>query len=76
MKAVIKRARHHGEIFGIGRRNAIEALIIKFPAYNSDLNEITNINGYSKSFDFLKEEPDLYSASDLKKRYRQGYVGL
>jgi hypothetical protein len=70
MKRIVDRVRHHGEVFGIGRRNAIEALIIKFPdAYNAELNEITNINAYSKSFDFLKAEPDLYSAADLKKRY-------
>ena len=35
---------------------------MKFPRdYNKDLNEITNINTYSSSFDFLADEPDLYS---------------
>ncbi len=34
-----------------------------------NLNEITQMNTHSKSFDFLKNEPDIYSLSDLKKRY-------
>ena len=32
---------------------------------------ITNVNTYSKSFDILSDEPELYSVSDLKKRYRR-----
>jgi hypothetical protein len=60
----------HGEVFGIGRRSSIDALIIQFPsAYNKELNEITNINALSHSFDFLKEEPEIYSMEDLKKKY-------
>ncbi len=35
--------------------------------YDESFNEITNINAYSKSFDFLADEPEVYSASDLKK---------
>ena len=59
-----------GEVFAIGRRNSIDALIIQFPsAYNKDLNEITNINTLSHSFDFLNEEPEVYSMNDLKKKY-------
>jgi len=38
-------------------------------AYSPSVNDITNVNAYSKSFDFLKDEPDIYSVSDLKKRY-------
>ena len=34
---------------------------------NPQLDEITNFNANSPSFDFLADEPDLYSASDLKK---------
>ncbi len=37
--------------------------------YNMNVNEITNINADSKSFDFLAEEPELYSVLDLKKKY-------
>jgi hypothetical protein len=67
---IIDRVKIHGEVFGIGRRNSIDALIIQFPSqYNKDLDEITNINAQSKSFDFLQDEPELYSVADLKKRY-------
>jgi hypothetical protein len=67
---MLDRVKYYGEVFGIGRRNSIDALLIKFPtAYNKDLNEITNINANSGSFDFLDKEPEIYSLSDLKKRY-------
>jgi hypothetical protein len=32
-------------------------------------NDITTINENSKSFDFLKDEPEIYSLSDLKEIY-------
>lgn len=70
IKEIVNRVRYQGEVFAIGRRNAIDAILIGFPQmYNNSLNDITNVNSYSKSFDFLSEEPDLYSAADLKKRY-------
>ena len=39
--------------------------------YDKNMNEITNISANSKSFDFLANEPELYSVSDLKKKYPQ-----
>lgn len=70
IKEIINRARYRGEVFAIGRRNAIDAVLIGFPqAYNDTLSDITNVNAYSKSFDFLAAEPDLYSVADLKKKY-------
>ena len=70
IKSVIDQVKHHGAVFGVGRRNSIDAVIIQFPhAYNKDLNDITNINAFSKSFDFLKSEPELYSSADIKKHY-------
>ncbi|MFA6294960.1 MAG: hypothetical protein WC666_00860 [Candidatus Paceibacterota bacterium] len=67
---MINRVKYYGEVFGIGRRNSVDAILIKFPnAQNDEMNEITNINANSSSFDFLKEEPDIYSLSDLKKKY-------
>jgi len=70
IKEIVNRARYRGEVFAIGRRNAIDAVLIGFPhTYNDALNDITNVNAYSRAFDFLSREPELYSASDLKKRY-------
>ena len=67
---IINRVKYFGDVFAIGRRESIDALLIQFPqAYNADLNNITNINANSKSFDFLTKEPELYSVSDLKKKY-------
>jgi hypothetical protein len=70
IKRLVDRTKYHGEVFGIGRRNSVDVLIIPFPEqYNADVNDITNINTYSRSFDFLKEEPDLYQVTDVKKKY-------
>lgn len=70
IKEIVNRARYRGEVFAIGRRNAIDAVLIGFPhMYNDSVNDITNVNAYSKSFDFLGDEPDLYSVADLRKRY-------
>ena len=68
--AVINRVKYHGDVFGIGRRNSIDAILIQFPqTYSEEVNYVTNVNAHSKSFDFLRAEPELYSASDLKKKY-------
>lgn len=65
IKELVERAQHKGEVFGIGRRGSVDALIIGFPAhYHSGVNDITNVNAHSQSFAFLSEEPDLYSAAD------------
>jgi hypothetical protein len=67
---ILNRVKYFGEVFAIGRRDSIDALLIKFPnAYNEDLNEITNINANSNSFDFLSNEPEIYSVADLRIKY-------
>ena len=54
----------------IGRRNVPEVVLIPFPSFwNGKLSEITNINSYSKSFDFLADEPEIYSVKDIKHTY-------
>ncbi|MFA4975399.1 MAG: type II toxin-antitoxin system prevent-host-death family antitoxin [Candidatus Paceibacterota bacterium] len=54
----------------IGRRNVPEVVLIPFPTFwNGKLSEITNINAYSKSFDFLNDEPEIYSVRDIKQKY-------
>lgn len=54
----------------IGRRDKAEALLIKFPeSANNLVDEMTNMNVYGEGFDFLKQEPDLYSRDDLITSY-------
>ena len=61
-----------GEAIAIKRHNDIDAIIIKFPReYKSSFSEVSNLNTYSNSFDFLHDEPDLYSRADIKIRYAQ-----
>ena len=68
--SIINRVKYFGDVFAIGRRDSIDALLIQFPqSYNDGLNDITNINANSKSFDFLAKETEIYSISDLKKKY-------
>lgn len=70
MSSLINLVKMRGEVIGIGRRKSIDALLIQFPShYNPEINEITNVNAFSRSFDFLQEEPELYSLADLKKTY-------
>ena len=70
IKDIVNRAKYAGEVFGIGRRDSIDAVLIGFPrAFSSEVNDITNVNTYSHSFAFLADEPDMYSIADIKKRY-------
>lgn len=70
IKTIVDRVKYGGEVFAIGRRDSIDALVIQFPnAFNKEINEITNINAHSRSFDFLDKEPELYAVGDLKKKY-------
>ena len=67
---VIDDARYRGQVFVVGRHNRPEIIIMKFPEnLNKSLNETTNFNSNSPSFEFLKDEPDIYSTDDLKIRY-------
>jgi len=70
IKTIVDRVKYSGEVVGIGRRNSIDVLLVRMPgAQNKEFNEITNINAGSQSFDFLGNEPETYSVSDIKKRY-------
>jgi len=73
IKTIIDRVKYHGEVFAIGRHNSIDAVVIQFPSnYNKNMSDVANVNTYSKSFDFLKSEPDIYTKEDLKKIYAKG----
>ncbi len=62
--------RYSNRPVAIGRRNKVEALLIRFPdAMNPHLSEMTNLNQYGGAFRFLEDEPDLYTRSDLRVPY-------
>ncbi len=57
-----------GANFVIGRHNTPEAVLVKFPTHlRPDVSDITNVNTYSNSFDFLKDEPDIYTKTGTIK---------
>ncbi len=59
-------AKGETQAFILGRRNTPEAVLIKFPSlYSKKVSDSTNVNTYSKSFDFLDDEPELYSVKDV-----------
>ncbi|QQR64466.1 hypothetical protein IPH92_02745 [Candidatus Kaiserbacteria bacterium] len=63
---IIEALKERDGVFVIGRRNVPEAILIKFPShYRKEVSDITNVNANSASFDFLDDEPDLYSIADI-----------
>ena len=67
---LVTRVRYTNRPIAIGRRNKAEVLLIKFPEHaNEKLSTTTNMNQYGGAFDFLQDEPDLYSKDDIKKSY-------
>lgn len=67
---ILNRVAYDEQVYGVGRHDRIEAIIMKYPSQTStEMSDIANYNANSKSFAFLANEPDLYSIDDLKKRY-------
>ena len=61
---IIKQVKYGKKIVAVKR----DVLIVPFPEIDESI-PVSQINEQSDSFDFLENEPDLYSLSDLKKRY-------
>ena len=67
---LVNRVRYSHRPVVIGRRGIAEALLIRFPEdLNADLSDTTNMNQYGGAFEYLADQPNLYSRSDLKVRY-------
>ncbi|MEK7209053.1 MAG: hypothetical protein AAB677_02235 [Patescibacteria group bacterium] len=67
---LVEEVSRNRQVVGIGRRRQIEALLIKYPAnFNSPLDSWTQFASDSGSFDFLTDEPELYSIKDIRRRY-------
>lgn len=70
LRDVIEEAQKYNEVFVVERHDKEEAIIMKFPAdYSVSMGDITNMNAYSSSFDFLAEEPNFYTCDDIKKKH-------
>ena len=68
LSELINRVQYKNHPVVIGRHNKPQALLIKFPHdANANLSDISNLNQYGGAFDWLEDEPDLYSAKDLIK---------
>jgi hypothetical protein len=64
---IINKVKYQKTIIALGRNNKAEVLITPLP---EDLDiPISDINTQSPSFDFLKDEEDLYDKNDLKVSY-------
>lgn len=68
LSEIINRVHYEKTIVAVGRHDKVEVLIVPGPDINEEL-PMTEINAASSSFDFLGDEPDMYSIKDLKKRY-------
>ena len=67
---LVNKVRYSNRPIAIGKRDKAEVLLIKFPQeVSEEVSAITNMNQYGGGFDFLAEEPDIYSRDDLKKSY-------
>lgn len=65
---IINRVKFEKVIISVGRGDEGEVYIIPKPEPDKEL-PISEINSSSESFDFLEDEPDIYSLKDIKKRY-------
>jgi hypothetical protein len=67
---IVESVKAHEGAIAIGRRDRAEVLLIPYPQHlSARVTEITNVNANSTSFDFLSDEPDMYTIADLKKQY-------
>jgi len=59
-----------GNVVALERYGLPQALIIKYPEeIQSDLPDSTLLSQYGGAFDWLKDEPDLYTESDVIEKY-------
>ena len=69
LSEIVEKVKATGRPIAIGRRNKPEVMIVRMSNYNPELSDVTNLNMAGGAFDFLWDEPDLYSDKDLKWRY-------
>jgi len=68
LNEIVNRVRYEKISISLGRRGKTEVLIVPSVELDQEI-PVSEINAQSPSFDFLAEEPDIYSIKDIKKRY-------
>jgi PHD/YefM family antitoxin component YafN of YafNO toxin-antitoxin module len=68
LSEIVSQVRYQKIIVSIGRRDEEEVLVIPKVTLDESL-PISEMNAQSESFQFLEDEPDIYSMKDLQKRY-------
>ena len=66
---IVDSVRTTGKAVVIGRRDRPEVMLVRAPQYNHALSDELNFAANTSAFDFLYDEPDLYSDANLKWRY-------
>ena len=61
----VNRTRHTVKIV---RRGEVAAYLSPAPQWNPNLSDETNLAALSGAFDFLEDEPDLYTDKDIKRK--------
>ena len=65
---LVNLVKYQHQVIVLGKQGKAEALLVSLPDLEADI-PITEINAQSPSFQFLADEPDIYSVADLKKRH-------
>ena len=65
---IVDSVRKTGRPVAIGKNDKPEVLVVRASRYNPNLSDVMNLAVASGSFDFLYDEPDLYSDADIKWR--------
>ena len=63
---LVNLVKYQKRVIALGKNGRADVLIVSLI---DDEAPVTEINSASPSFDFLNEEPELYSRADLRKRY-------
>jgi len=59
-----------GNVVAIEKYGSPKVLLIQYPKLlRKNIDDITLLAEYGGAFDWLKDEPDLYSADDLRTKY-------
>ncbi|MBU0457846.1 type II toxin-antitoxin system Phd/YefM family antitoxin [Patescibacteria group bacterium] len=65
---LINQVKYQKKVIAIGKNGKADVLMVSFPSGENGI-PITEMCAESESFEFLEDEPNLYSINDLKERY-------